>query len=314
MYGKYFVLFAILFTGWFLRKINFIDDKMNHSMNKLIVYFAYPCLIVYNIGSLDLSGRTVVDFLIALVLSLACFYIYGFICTGYAKLRKFSAESSNVAEFAMMAPNDGFMGFPVTLIFFGETGLLFMLAHNAAMNIFTFTYGLKILRRNDADRRRATPMNLMKALLKLLVNPNILALMIGFAISLIGGSIPDPVSDYLLYIGNVSTPMAMIFIGSSLAKYRFIDIIRDKTVIESGVMKLVWLPAITALLVYFLPVDDLIKAVVVLGACFPTAATVSMLAEQEGQDLGLASRILFFSTVLSIATVVGSLKLIMYIF
>ena len=81
MYGKYFVLFAILFTGWFLRKINFIDDKMNHSMNKLIVYFAYPCLIVYNIGSLDLSGRTVVDFLIALVLSLACFYIYGFICT-----------------------------------------------------------------------------------------------------------------------------------------------------------------------------------------------------------------------------------------
>ena len=27
MYGKYFVLFAILFTGWFLRKINFIDDN-----------------------------------------------------------------------------------------------------------------------------------------------------------------------------------------------------------------------------------------------------------------------------------------------
>ena len=31
MYGRYFVLFAILFTGWFLRKINFIDDKMDHS-------------------------------------------------------------------------------------------------------------------------------------------------------------------------------------------------------------------------------------------------------------------------------------------
>lgn len=40
MYGRYFVLFAILFTGWFLRKINFIDDKMDHSINKLVVYFA----------------------------------------------------------------------------------------------------------------------------------------------------------------------------------------------------------------------------------------------------------------------------------
>ena len=40
MYGRYFVLFAILFTGWFLRKINFIDEKMDHSINKLVVYFA----------------------------------------------------------------------------------------------------------------------------------------------------------------------------------------------------------------------------------------------------------------------------------
>mgnify|MGYP000520275489 CR=1 FL=1 len=57
MYGRYIVLFAILFTGWFLRKINFIDDKMNHSINKLIVYFAYPCLIVHNIGSMEATGE-----------------------------------------------------------------------------------------------------------------------------------------------------------------------------------------------------------------------------------------------------------------
>ena len=70
MYGKYFVLFAILFTGWFLRKINFIDDKMNRSMNKLIVYFAYPCMIVHNIGSLDMSSRILAQFMTAFVISL----------------------------------------------------------------------------------------------------------------------------------------------------------------------------------------------------------------------------------------------------
>ena len=62
MYGRYFVLFAILFTGWFLRKINFIDDKMDHSINKLVVYFAYPCLIVHNIGELDLTADVLTDF------------------------------------------------------------------------------------------------------------------------------------------------------------------------------------------------------------------------------------------------------------
>ena len=78
MYGRYFVLFAILFTGWFLRKINFIDDKMDHSINKLVVYFAYPCLIVHNIGELDLTADVLADFGLTFVLSLVVFYLYGF--------------------------------------------------------------------------------------------------------------------------------------------------------------------------------------------------------------------------------------------
>ena len=241
MYGKYFVLFAILFTGWFLRKINFIDDKMNRSMNKLIVYFAYPCMIVHNIGSLDMSSRILAQFMTAFVISLVCFYIYGAITYGYSKLRRFPAEEANVLEFAMAAPNNGFMGFPVAVLFFGQTGLLMMLAHNAAMNFFIFTYGTRLMRRNFEGRRKATPKGIMKAVIKLLLNPNILALVIGFIISLCGGFIPDAVDEYLLYLGNVSTPMAMIFIGSTLTRCRFKDIIRSVATIEASLMKLIWL-------------------------------------------------------------------------
>lgn len=310
MYGRYIVLFAILFTGWFLRKINFIDDKMNHSINKLIVYFAYPCLIVHNIGSMEATGKMLMSFFITFVLSLVLFYIYGLVGYLYAKARRFPAEESNVLEFAMATPNNGFMGFPVALIFFGDMGLLLMLAHNAAMNFFIFTYGTGLLRRNRQDRRKATPGRVFKAVLKLLLNPNILALFIGFVFSLLGGNIPGPVDDYLLYLGNISTPMAMIFIGSSLVNYRLGDIIKSLTVIESSLMKLIWLPVLTGVLVYFLPVSALIKSILILGACFPTAATVSMLAEQEGLDPGPASKVLFLSTVASIATVPAAINLI----
>ncbi|MDO4545405.1 MAG: AEC family transporter [Bacillota bacterium] len=303
MYGRYFVLFAILFTGWLLRKINFIDDKMNHSMNKLIVYFAYPCLIVHNIGSLEMSGRVITDFLITFAMSLALFYLYALFCYYYAKLRKFPAESSNTVEFAMATPNNGFMGFPVALIFFGETGLLLMLAHNAAMNFFIFTYGTKSLRRNYDKVRKATPRSVLRAAIRLLLNPNILALAAGFAISFCGGMIPEAVDEYLLYIGNISTPMAMIFIGSTLAGYKFLSILKSRMIIEAGLVKLLWLPLLTGLLVYFVPVSAVMKCIIVLGASFPSAATVSMLAEQEGQDAGAASQVLFFSTVLSIGTV-----------
>ena len=279
MYGRYFVLFAILFTGWFLRKINFIDDKMDHSINKLVVYFAYPCLIVHNIGELDLTADVLADFGLTFVLSLVFFYLYGFFCKGYARLRKYPKNVSGIAEFAMSMPNNGFMGFPVALIFFGDSGLLLMLAHNAAMNFFIFTYGVKLLRdMKTDDHPPMTPKRFITAVVKLLLNPNILALFIGFAFSMLGNGVPGVLDEYLLYIGNVSTPMAMIFIGSTLTNYKFRDIIRSVVTIEGSAVKLLLLPLLTLAAVAFLPIDPLIRSILVLGISFPTAATVPMLA------------------------------------
>ena len=317
MYARYFVLFAMLFTGWFLRKINFIDDKMNHSINKLVVYFAYPCMIVHNIGSLEMNRTVITEFLITFVMSLVLFYIYGLVSWCYARARKYPKDISNVAEFSMAMPNDGFMGFPVALIFFGETGLLLMLAHNAAMNFFTFTYGIRLMRRGQ-DRRRSGDSNpflrFLRAALKFLLNPNILATMIGFAVGLLGTGLPQAVDDYLLYLGGVSTPMAMIFIGSNLTNYNLLETIKNLRVLDCVLMKLLWLPALTFGLVYFLPVAGIIKCCVVLGIAFPTAATVSMLAEQEGQSVGMASRVLFISTIASIVTVPLTIKFLTFMF
>lgn len=303
MYAKYFVLFAILFTGWFLRKINFIDDQMNHSINKLIVYFAYPCMIVHNIGGIEMTPVVIRHFAITFGISLVFFYLYALVARLYSKARKFPDEMSNVSEFAMMLPNNGFMGFPVALIFFGEKGLLLMLAHNAAMNIYIFTYGIKLMRRNNKAQRKMTPNLFIRAVFKFLLNPNILALILGLIVSLTPGSLPEAVDDYLLYIGGVSTPMAMIFIGSSLSNYKLLETVRDLRTIEASAMKLIWLPLITLAIVYFLPIAGLIKCIAVLGAALPTAATVSMLAEQEGQSIATASKVLLISTLASMATV-----------
>ena len=314
MYGKYFVLFAILFTGWFLRKINFIDDQMNHSINKLIVYFAYPCLIVHNIGTLEMGPVVLEQFGITFGISLVCFYLYGLASWLYAKARKFPKEISNVAEFSMSMPNDGFMGFPVALIFFGETGLLLMLAHNAAMNFFTFTYGLRLMRRNNSGQRKMTPNLLLRAVLRFLLNPNIVALFLGFLFGFLLGGVPEAVDEYLLYIGGISTPMAMIFIGSSLTNYNLLEAVKNMMIIETVLMKLLWLPLLTIGIVYFLPIAGIIKCSIVLGIAFPTAATVSMLAEQEGQSVGTASRALFVSTAASMASVPLTIKLLTYLF
>ncbi len=311
MYGQFFVLFAIVFTGYFFRKFNIIDDAMNHGLNRFIVYFAYPCMIVHNIGTLDMNGQLMRSFLVTFAISCGMFAVYSIYSYLYCRVRKFPAGSSNVAEMAMSSPNNGFMGFPVALIFFGEQGLLLMLAHNAAMNFYFFSYGLLLLRRNAADRPETTAAGVLRGFFKVLVNPNILALFIGFVIALLGIDFEGTAIDtYLTSIGNVATPMAMIFIGSSLTGSSPADIIRDRLVVETSLNRLVLVPVLTYLVTILLPIDSLMKSIIVLGSCFPVAATVSMLAEQEGQDQELSSRALFLSTVVSMASIPASISLI----
>jgi len=167
MYQQFFVLFAIMFSGYLLRKFVIIDFNMNRGLNRFIVYFSFPCLMISN-------------------------------------------------------------------------------------NHF---------------------------------------------------EIPVVIQSYLQLIGDVATPMVMIFIGSSLYGCNLLDMIKDRVIAESVIMKLLVMPVITALLVMFLPLSVLAKTMCVFSCAFPTAAMVPILTEQEGKNVEFASMILLLSTVLSMVTI-----------
>jgi len=310
MYQQFFVLFAVIFTGYALRRFGVIDDAMNNGLNRFIVYFAYPCLIVLSIGRLKLSNGLLTDFILMLTLSLGFFALYSLVSYVYAKFRKFPRNNANVVELAMSSPNNGFMGLPIALLFFGEKGLLLMIAHNAAMNIYFFTYGLILLRRNNLSGKKIELKVLIKEAVKLILNPNILSLILGLIICLNNIEMPVVITQYLGMIGNIATPMAMIFIGSTLTNCNFKNLFSNNIVIEASINKLILMPLITCLILVFTPINNLIIAIAILGAAFPSAATVSILAEQEGQDKDVASQILFLSTMFSMITLPVILNMI----
>ncbi|MEG0919296.1 MAG: AEC family transporter [Anaerovoracaceae bacterium] len=302
MYGDFLVLFAMILTGYILRKINCINDQMNGGLNKFILYFAYPCLIVYNVGTMQMSRTILYNYFIALVLGVILLFVYAGYAYGYGKLRHYPDRLANVAELSVTASNNGFMGFPVALIFFGQEGLFMMMAANAAMNIFYFSYGIHAMRRNNHDRDTVSVKMILKTIWSVLINPNIVALFIGFGVYLIKAPLENAVGEYLLTMGRIATPMSMVFIGSTLAGSKFLDMFKNRIVWGSAINKLIMLPAITIGICYFLPIDPMIKGLLTLSAALPSAATTSMMAEQEGANQELASKILFFTTVLSMAT------------
>ncbi len=299
MYTQFFLLFAMMFTGYFLRKIKFLDSQITSGLSKFVLYFSFTCMAIYNIGTLTINRNMLGSLGVSLVIIALFFAIYALIAKCFVKIRNYPKETRGLVEIAMTSPNNGFMGFPIALMFFGQVGLLFMAVHNAVFNIYIFSYGLmKIKGKVNHGHLGEKIINLAKVCF----NPIIIGVLAGLIISLFEISLNNIIGLYLETMGSLATPLSMILIGSTLAESNFLETFKNRIVIETGIMKNLVLPGLTLLLVYWLPIELMAKSVIVMAMALPSGATVVILAAREKNNPELSSKILFFSTLFAMGT------------
>ena len=314
MYTQLFLLFALVFTGYFLAKVRFLNEEVTLGINKMILYFAFPCLIALRLGTMELSAGLFGDFVIVTVLGAASFVLFTLIAHEYYRLRGIKDKVSAPALLCSCMPNNGFIGYPVALVFMGNKGLLLMIAHGAIVfNVYVFTYAINFIRSsNQSEKLPMTKERLMTLFLQVLLNPNIIAIVIGMTIYALNFSLDNPAGDYLGMISSMASPLAMIYTGAILAGNKISDIFKDPFAWEGSLLKLIIIPAIFFALVLPLPISDAARAILILGVSFPSAVIPVMLGQQEGADTRQASRIIFLSTFLSMATLPAVMFLIDY--
>lgn len=268
------------------------------------MYFAFPCLIALRLGSMKISSALVRDFLIVTVLGAVSFVIFTLIAHGYYRLRGIKDRISAPAFLCSCMPNNGFIGYPVALVFLGDTGLVLMIAHGAIVfNIYVFTYAINYIRSSKNEEKiPLTKERVWQLFVQVITNPNIIAIIIGLLIFALGVSLDNPVGDYLSMISEMAAPLAMIYTGAILANNKISAIFKDPVAWEGSFLKLILIPAIFFGLTLPLPISDVAKAILILGVSFPSAVIPVMLGQQEGVDTRQASRLLFLSTFLSMAT------------
>ncbi len=148
MSSEYIVLFAIIFTGYIARRIDLITSDMNDSINRFVIYFTFPCLILNVMNKSNLNKELMFKFFTAFSLSILFFVFYSIIAYIYSKIRGVDPKDSNVSEFAMVAPNNGFIGFPIALAFLGSNGLLYMVTSSITLNLYIFSQEFLIIIKN----------------------------------------------------------------------------------------------------------------------------------------------------------------------
>jgi predicted permease len=119
----------------------------------------------------------------------------------------------------------------------------------------------------------------------LATNPLILACLIGLGLNRAGIGLPGWSADLLSLLGSAALPLGLLAVGAALQPRRMTD--RIQAMLLAAGMKFVMLPGVMLVLATILGLDPLIRTIIVLMACMPTASSGYILARQLGGDATL---------------------------
>lgn len=284
--GQVVTLFLMMGVGYVLVKLGWFSKETSNQCTQLILYAVGTSIIITKL-QIDATPE-VVSTILKAALGMALTYVV-MIPLSQLLFRKEPADTAVVHRFGSIYSNNSFMGLPLLAGVLGDDALLFGVISVLVFFIFQWTHGVLIY---------GGKLNLKSAVL----NPGIIAIIIGLVFFAVGFKIPTPVFNAMEFMGNLNTPLAMVIIGGQMARSDILDVVKKPKLYAAAAIKLLFVPALTTVLLLPLNMDPLSYcACVILSAC-PTAGVTSMFAQMFRRDEATAAQMVTLSTLLSILT------------
>lgn len=203
--------------------------------------------------------------------------------------------------------NTVFIGLPVNLALFGDAAAPYVLLYFFANTSFFWSIGSYLISHDNEELRgSATLLDNVRHIF----SPPMLGFLAGLAMTLLGLGLPDFVQEALRYMGNLTTPLALIFIGICLYKMdlRHLRLSRDLVLALLG--KLVICPLILAGMLHFVELPELMEKVFIIQAGLPCMMQISILGAVYKTDAPFGALLVSLSTILSVITIPVAMTLL----
>lgn len=295
-----FVLFALILVGIYARKRNFITSDSRKKLTDLFISIILPCNIISSFN-IKLSGDIIRSTGAILIIAFGVQFFQVFLSK--ILYRWVGHGKKEVVQYGTICSNSGFMGNPVVQGVYGSQGLMYASISLIPVRIFMWSAGLSLF--TSTDRK-----NVVKTLVK---HPCMVAVYIGIALMLIQYRIPQFLITTINDIGNCTTAIAMIIIGSILADVDWRNVV-DKLLVYYSFIRLIAIPLAVLLILKLIHVPPMLAGITVLLAGMPAGSTTAILAMEYGCDSEYASKAVLFTTFLSLVTLPALIWLMQLIY
>lgn len=283
-------IFLLVAVGFVLKRIHIVGPQGQKNINDMVIYVILPC----NILRAFLDSPAENGFLSYLEVLIISVFIQAF-CVIYRKIafRKEPEGRQKCLRYGTICSNAGFLGNPIAEGVYGAEGLMLASIYLIPQRIMMWSSGLAVFS-GTSDKKQTIK--------KVLTHPCILACILGIMFMLADIQLPPGLDGMVTAVGNCNTAMSMMVIGMILADINIRDF-WDKTVVKYTIHRLIIIPAAVYAVCRFLPLDRTAFGICVLLAAMPAGATTSILAEKYEMEPAFATKMVIFSTLLSLPTI-----------
>lgn len=287
------MIFGIVLVGLASAKRNLWAGELDRKLSVFILNVSMPALILASVMGRDLVFEPSELLTLGLVAVVNYVILIGLACL-IPQIWHVNRSRQGLARFMLAFGNVSFIGYPVCDAVFGPKAVFCASVLNIPFNLLIFTIGVSFINGGKA-RSAFSP--------KLVFSPCVVASLIAVVIALMGISVPAPVGQWFHLLGDLTTPCALLIIGSSLSHIPVRDMLGNRFAYAISLLRLIVLPLVVGVVLRLLGVENFVANVAVVLSAMPIATNGIMLCLQYGKDERVMTQGLFLSTLFSVVTI-----------
>jgi malonate transporter len=301
-----FPLFVLIALGFALTRSRVLPDAAPGALRVFVVNLALPALLFRALsgreGSATLDGGLMAGYvagsLIWLLMALLLARVTG------ARSAREAAAYATAASYS----NSAFIGLPVGLSLIGPQAATLSAFFIGFEMMVLFPLMMVLAEWHGKQGHLAG--HLSGVARRLLANPLILAILAGGLVGACNIPLPAAIVTSLDLLSAACVPVALVYIGCTLAHQQLSGLAGDAAVITAG--KLFFHPLLVWLAFTVIPVEDAsLEAAAIVNAAMPIATVFPVLAAHYGREEVLSSAVVATTAVsfLTIGLWIGALGL-----
>ena len=280
--------YVLQIKGWF-------DENFSASISSLIIKIALPASIMISVLRF-ISKEKMIEFVGSLGIPLLSVITGYFLAWLIVQMFGIPNERKATVMNTIVNANTIFMGMPLNLSLFGEEAMPYFLVYYVVNTLSTFTVGTYLFayynQQHDGKGIQWSR----------IFSPPLIAFLGSMILVWFGGTIPMFLNQSLIYIGNLVTPVSLMYIGIHLAQVGLRSLTFDRDMTFSILGRFVLFPVILltvpvgALQLFSITLPIKLQETFFLQSTIPTLVIMPLLATEENADVDFATSAVTITT------------------